>query len=263
VRCAPRALGAAVALAAVGAVGCGGAPLARSPYEILTREPAAAVVTTLPDVSPYEWSISRERLARLRGGQPVRPYVERVRLSISDPRTGKRYEARGAVAISPDRAARMMLVGPGGTTALDVWVTKDRFRFSVPALELEKRGGVDPEEARGLPIGMLRWWFLSPLAGRVLFARSTPGETSWILRDGRATVTLRSDGRKFVALRREGEALEGIEWVSEGLVPRGGAHGRYLDGRFGLRVDVVVEEVLVAEPDPAAFVDPDEKGTAL
>ena len=62
----------------------------------------------------------------------------------------------------------MILVGPGGTTALDVWVTKDRFRFAVPAIKLEKRGGVDPAEAKGLPIGMLRWWFLSPLAGRLL-----------------------------------------------------------------------------------------------
>ncbi|HSO38374.1 MAG TPA: hypothetical protein VLT33_37855 [Labilithrix sp.] len=252
-----------VALLALALAGCGKAELARSPYEIIAREPHAEVVSHLPDVTAREWSVARDRLAVLRRGQPDHPYVERVRLAISDPRTGKRYEARGAVAISPGRAARMMLVGPGGTTALDVWVTKDRFRFSVPAINLQKRGGTDPAEARGLPIGMLRWWFLSPLAGRLLLARSTPAESAWILRDGSATVTLRSDGNRFVALRREGDLLEGIEWIARGLVPQGGAHGQYLEGRFGLRVEVAVEEVLTSEPDPEAFADPDEPGTSL
>lgn len=248
---------------ALALAGCGKAPLARSPYEIIAKDPPAEVATKVPEVTPYEWSIARDRLARLRRAQPEHAYVERVRLAITDPRSGKRYEARGAVAISPGRAARMILVGPGGTTALDVWVTKDRFRFSVPAISLQKRGGTDPAEARGLPIGMLRWWFLSPLAGRILLARSTPSESSWILRDGRATVTLRSDGKRFIALRREGEGLEAIEWVARGLVPQSGAHGQYIEGRFGLRVEVVVEEVLSTEPDPEAFADPDEPGTAL
>lgn len=250
-------------VAALALAGCGKAPLARSPYEIIVRDPPAEVATKVPEVSAYEWATARDRLARLRRAQPERAYVERVRLAIIDPRTGRRYEARGAVAISPGRAARMMLVGPGGTTALDVWVTKDKFRFSVPGINLQKRGGTDPADARGLPIGLLRWWFLSPLAGRILFARSTPTESAWVLREGTATVTLRSDGQRFVALRREGDTLEGIEWIARGLVPQAGAHGQYVDGRFGLRVEVVVEEVLPAEPDPEAFADPDEQGTSL
>jgi hypothetical protein len=255
-----------IALAMAGAtLGCGAptAASARSPYEIIEKEGSSDLRPMPTEVTQYEWSIARDRLARLRRGRPEKPYVERVRLSIGDPRTGRQYQARGAVAVSPGRAARMILIGPGGTTALDVWVTKDRFRFAVPALKLEKRGGTDPTAAKGLPIGMLRWWFLSPLAGRLLLARSSPAESAWILRDGAATVTVRSDGERFVALRREGETLEGIEWVSRGLVPQTGEHGRYLDGRFGLRVDVVVEELLPTEPDPDAFADPDEQGTAL
>lgn len=246
-------------------LGCGPqiAASARSPYEILTQERASDVRPMPVEVTQYEWSIALDRLARLRRGRPDKPYVERIRLAISDPRTGRQYQARGAVAVSPGRAARMILIGPGGTTALDVWVTKERFRFAVPALKLEKRGGTDPAVARGLPIGMLRWWFLSPLAGRLLLARSSPAESAWLMRDGAATVTVRSDGQRFVALRREGETLEGIEWFSRGLVPQAGEHGRYLEGRFGLRVDVVVEEVLATEPDPDAFTDPDEAGTAL
>ncbi len=254
-----------VAALAWSSLGCGPPTdaSARSPYEIIAKERGEDVSPVLVPVTQYEWSIALDRLARLRRGRPDKPYVERIRLAIGDPRTGRQYQARGAVAVSPGRAARMILIGPGGTTALDVWVTKERFRFAVPAIKLEKRGGTDPASARGLPIGMLRWWFLSPLAGRLLLARSTPAESAWVLRDGVATVSVRSDGERFVALRREGETLEGIEWFSRGLVPRAGEHGRYLEGRFGLRVDVVVEEVLTTEPDPDAFADPDEQGTAL
>jgi hypothetical protein len=251
------------ALVAPVALGCGEIGSARSPYEIIAKERTSEVAVAVPAVTQYEWTIARDRLARLRRGRPDRPYVERVRLAISDPRTGRHYQARGAVAVNPGRAARMILVGPGGTTALDVWVTKERFRFAVPAIKLEKRGGTDPAEARGLPIGMLRWWFLSPLAGRLLLARSTAAESAWILRDGQATVTVRSDGSRFIAFRREGETLEGIEWISRGLVPQSGEHGRYIEGRYGLRVEVHVEEVLEKEPEPEAFADPDEQGTAL
>ena len=261
--CASRRSLLLAALVALSALGCGELGPLRSPYEIIAKEKTSEVATAVPAVTQYEWTIARDRLARLRKGRPDRPYVERVRLAISDPRTGRSYQARGAVAVSPGRAARMILIGPGGTTALDVWVTKERFRFAVPAIKLEKRGGTDPAEARGLPIGMLRWWFLSPLAGRLLLARSTAAESAWILRDGQATVTVRSDGSRFIALRRESDTLEGIEWISRGLVPQSGEHGRYVEGRYGLRVDVHVEEVLEKEPDPDAFADPDEQGTAL
>lgn len=219
----------------------------------------------MAEISQDEWTVSRERLERLREHQPKRPYVERVRLSIVEPQTRMRYEARGAVAVNPGQAARMILVGPAGTTALDLWVTKDRYRFAVPGIKLEKRGGTDPHEMRGLPVGFLRWWFLSPLGGRLLMGRSTPMESAWVLKDGPATVTVRTDGQHFFALRREGDRLEGIEWAGRLLVPSSGAHGHYIEGRLGLRIDVAVEEVLDAAPDPAAFDDPDapSPGTTL
>ena len=251
-----RALAFALLLTACG-------PRALPPHSYATIVDRDEKASPPPDVSQAEWTLSRTRLLQVRAEQPRRPYTERIRLVIVDPRSERQYQARGAVAVSPDRAARMMLVGPGGTTALDVWVTKDRFRFAVPSIQLEKRGGTDPEEMRGLPIGLLRWWFLSPLGGKLLVARSNASESSWLLRDGDATVTVRTDGRRFIAVRREGEALEGIEWLGRGLIPRAGSRGRYIEGTYGLRVDVIVEEVMDEEPDPAAFLDPDEKGTSL
>jgi hypothetical protein len=239
--------------------GCGPRVIPPTSYATISQRPQRAP-SPPPQVSQPEWTLSRERLAHVRAEQPDRPYVERVRLAIVDPRSGKEYMARGAVAVSPDRAARMMLVGPGGTTALDVWVTKERFKFSVPGMQMEKRGGTSPEEARGLPIGLLRWWFLSPLAGRLLVGRSNARESAWLLRDGEATVTVRTDGRRFIAVRREAGTMEGIEWLGRGLVPRAGARGRYVEGTYGLRVEVIVEEVMAEEPDPAAFIDPDAPG---
>jgi len=252
---------AAVFALLVASSGCVPAPPPRTLYTIVNGDPRRNV--TVPDVSQAEWTLSRERLARMRSELPRRPYVERIQIGVVDPRSGKVYRARGAVAVSPDRAARLVLLGPGGTTAIDLWVTPDRFRVAIPALKIEKRGGADVSEARGVPIGFLRWWFLSPLDGELVLARSSKGEAAFLLRDGPATVTMRTDGERFFAIRRESGRLEGLEWSARGLAPRAGARGRYIDGEWGVRVHVVVEEVLPDEPDPAAFFDPDEKGTTL
>jgi hypothetical protein len=193
----------------------------------------------------------------------ARADAQRASPAAVDPRTGKLYQARGAVAVSPDRAARLILIGPAGTTALDLWVTRDRWRLSIPPIKLERRGGVDPADAQGLPVGFLRWWFLGPLDGELLLARSSKSEAAFLLRDGPATVTMRTDGERFVAIRRESGRLEGLEWASRGLGPTAGARGRYIDGEWGMRVHVTIEEVLPDEPDPAAFGNPDEKDTTL
>ncbi|MBX3217313.1 MAG: hypothetical protein KF850_35105 [Labilithrix sp.] len=242
-------------------LGCGPAPPVRGPYTIVNGDPRGT--PPVPNVGQAEWTLSRERLGRMRSALPKRPYVGRVKIGVVDPRTGKVYQARGAVAVSPDRAARLVLLGPGGTTAMDVWVTRERYRLSIPSINLEQRGGVDLAGARGLPIGFLRWWFVSPLEGKLVLARSNKHESVFLLRDGGATVTLRTDGERFIAIRREGGRLDGLDWSGRGLAPRAGARGRYIDGEWGLRVDVLVEDVLDEEPDPEAFLDPDEKGTSL
>lgn len=203
----------------------------------------------LPEITTAQWTRARVELAGARAALPSQPYVERVRMVMKDPRTGREISARGALAVSPERAARMLLVGPGGVTALDVWVTPDRFRFVVPGIHYERRGGRSPEESKGLPIGLLRWWFLSPFAGRLLAADTSGATTSWLLRDGAATVRVTKADDRFVAARREGGHGERIEWA--------GKRGRYVDDAFGLTVDVEIEEVMTAPPEPEAFADPD------
>jgi hypothetical protein len=252
---------AAVVLSVSSVASCVPAPSGKSPYTIIGGDPRREA--HVPDVGQAEWTLSRERLARMRSELPRRPYAARVAISVSDPIDGRMYRARGAVAVSPERAARLVLIGPGGTTALDAWVTRDRYRLSIPAMKLEKRGGVDLTSTRGLPIAFLRWWFLSPLEGELVLARSSRSEAAFLLRDGPATVTMRTDGERFIAIRREGERLEGLQWAGRGLSPQTGAHGQYIDGEWGMRVSVFVEELLDEEPDPAAFSDPNEKDTTL
>jgi hypothetical protein len=254
-----RAIG--LALVASCALGCRPASPPHGVYAIIGGDPRHDV--QVPDVGQAEWTVSRERLARMRRALPHRPWAARVQVGVVDPRSGNVYRARGAVAVNPEQAARLVLIGPAGATALDLWVTRERYRFAVPPIHLERRGGAGRDGTRGLPIGFLRWWLLSPLVGELVLARSSPSESAFLLRDGPATVTVRTDGEHLVAVRREGEHLEGLEWASEGGGPKTGARGRYIDGDWGVRVNVLIEEVLSEEPDPASLSDPDVEGTSL
>jgi hypothetical protein len=160
-------------------------------------------------VTQEEWTVSRERLARMREELPARPYAQRMQLEIVDPRSGEVHRVHGAVAVSPGRAARLVLAGASGAPAVDAWVTRERFYVSIPSIKLVRRGA-DLVDAPPLPIGLLRWWFVAPLEGRL------PG-----------------------------------------------TRGEYIDGEGGLRVLVLLEDLLDEEPDPATFMDPDEKSTTL
>src|SRR5262249_34669470 len=101
------------------------------PYTVVGGDPRRPA--DIPSIGQAEWTLSRERLLRMRSELPQRPYAARVQIGVVDPRSGKVFQARGAVAVSPDHAARLILVGPAGATALDLWVTRDRFRFSIPS----------------------------------------------------------------------------------------------------------------------------------
>lgn len=241
--------------------GCGRAAISEPFWGSLATRPKDTPVE-LREISQAGYSRARERLAEARARLPAKPYVERVRVSMIEPHTRMRYEARGAVAVDPDRAVRMLLLGPSGTTAIDLWVTRDRYRFSVPALSIEKRGSTTSREARDLPVGFFRWWFLSPLRGRLLAGDASEFESAWLLRDGSATILMRVEPDRFFALRREGDVVAGIAWRGHSLAPEAGSTGHYREGRYGLQVDVEIEAIEENAPPKEAFDDPDAVGGA-
>jgi hypothetical protein len=217
-----------------------------------------------PALSFREWSRRRASFSEIRGAiEAQRPYALRVRASIREPRTGHAFEARGAVAVSPHRAARLVLVGPGGGTAIDAWVTPMRWRLAIPPVDFVRRGGTDTDAAHGLPVGFFRWWFLAPFDGALIMSDAVDTPRFAILRDGRATVEMFvgvSDGKALVsAVRREAGAIERLQWWGSSGGPGEGDRAVYVQEPSGLRVDVDVEGV-GGEPEPEAFADPDAAG---
>lgn len=196
-------------------------------------------------VSQAEWDLARAHLARLRAELPTKPYTQPVTVAFFEPRSRRRFDGRGAVGVDPGHAMRMILVGPAGEPALDVWVTPDAWRLVVPALHLVRRGGRDAP--RGTPIGFFRAWFVEPLAGRLL---AVDGRGALVLRDpfgGTEHVAARSveDGR---IRRRVGRDTESFSFSA--------THARYVDASTGLSVEVTLGPVQSEPPDPRAFAEP-------
>ncbi len=217
-----------------------------------------------------DWQAARARLASLRMREPDRPYGVVVKVSLQESRTGRTFAARGALAVDPHRAMRMILLGPGGGTALDAWVTPDAYRFEVPAIGLLRRGGARADP--GLPVEFFRWWFLAPFDGRLLasFGGRALAEQGIVLCDGRlfllrsgaSTVTLCDTSPtpagplEMAASRRGGGALDRISFRGR-ADPRAGDRALYEEMRSGVRVEVDVESPDTDPPDPLAFRDPD------
>lgn len=234
----------------------------------LSSSACAPARPTAVEVTQTAWTSARADLTVLRKSVVEKPYVEVIRVAVREPRSGRVLEGRGAVAVDPHRAMRMILLGPGGRTALDVWVTRDRWRFSVPALDTVRRGSAKAK-VDDLPIGFFQWWFLEPIEGRLLTIDDTPAGRTFVLREDDATVFLhqiatRPDARKhFIATRRQGTEVDQLEWVARSLRPGPGDRARYKQEVTGLEVDVLVESVSPDPPDAAAFLDPDDPGVAL
>ncbi|MFO0548870.1 MAG: hypothetical protein U0271_10810 [Polyangiaceae bacterium] len=159
------------------------------------RQPAAAAYGADEARAFVE---ARAMLDRLRAPALV-GRTEKVGITLDAPYLPSQVSARGAIAARPPDGLRMILLGPGGTTAMDLWVGGERFRFAIPALERVLRGdeNTPPEKKRGLPVDFLRWWMLNPLGGELIAARhGANGALEILLReDARITeATLASDG---------------------------------------------------------------------
>lgn len=212
-----------------------------------------------------EWREARTDLERLKTSVPHFPYVAAVSTTLRDARSGRTLDGRGAIAIAPGEAVRMILVGGAGATVLDAWVTRNRWRIAVPPLDVVQRGGA--EDPGGSPVGFLRWWFVAPFDGMLFAASIGPSGDLWLLRDRNAVIDLRMTpwrgGRRVTAVRRLRGHAERIEELSTGRSPLEAAVGdrvAYVDETTGLRVTLAVESIAPAPPDPAAFDNPDSDG---
>ncbi|HEX7667224.1 MAG TPA: hypothetical protein VF407_21985 [Polyangiaceae bacterium] len=236
----------------------------------------------IPAATQATFSEGRMILAELRRRSPHGAFVENVRVTMKEPRSGRTIEARGAVAVEPRHAMRLVLLGPGGATALDVWVTRDAWRFAVPSLDVVRHsqdGDTDDDKAAGFPIGFFRWWFLEPLDGKLLTAFDLPLSEEdrkyatalhyLVLRKDESTVGLKiadtPRGRLYFATRRTvgQRSVDHLHWASHAFSPEPGLGASYTQTGTGIRVDIEVESISPDEPDPAAFLDPDHGGQAL
>jgi hypothetical protein len=220
---------------------------------------AAPVSPPLP--TEAEWLTARAWLGELRATEPAKPFAAIVQVTLREPHTGRSFSARGAVAVDPHRALRMILVGPAGATALDVWATPDRWRFEVPAANILRRGG--REDDPSVPIGFFRWWFLAPLEGRLLTSVAGRESEHFVLREQSATIDLTDShgatggvAHVVTASRRAADGIDRVAFRGASFAASAGDHATYDQDASGVHVEVSIESPSDA-PDPAAFLDPD------
>lgn len=272
-------LGVTLVLPLCGALACAPARPPRAALDgefssLLPRDAATARLTA------DTWRGARRRLGVLREqAKGAGARTLRIRLALREPHAGRMLEARGAVAIAPSLdagssteppgALRMILLGPGGTTALDLWARGHQFRFEIPALGLLRRGDATTSRAalRGLPVSFLRWWLLRPASGELLWYERVGATDRYVLRDGDAIIELAAREGGPIAARRSTwhDGLERRLLDEEVVIAERVGCGtvRYAQASTGLLVTVRCEgEEQGRSPDPRAFADPDAKGGA-
>lgn len=231
----------------------------------------ASSETLQPPAPPTlaEWSHARARLAELRASAlgEAGPRTLRLRVGLRSPLGGAWMEARGAAAVDPPDALRMILLGPGGTTAMDLWMRGAVHRVAVPAANLVHRSDRPSEVTpRGLPFDFLRGWLLRPLAGTLLWYGQTADAERFVLRDGDAIVALVAHEGGAVSLRRETwtgcavgakKSCERSEVETVEATALGCAKARYEQHSTGMVVEVTCEGVEPRPPNRRAFDDPD------
>jgi hypothetical protein len=208
-----------------------------------------------------DWAVLKQGLEQEREARPRNPWAAVVHVTMREPATGHVVDGRGAIAVAPGRAVRMILVGGAGLTLLDAWIADAKWRIAVPPAQVVRRGGASDDPA-DLPVGFLRWWFLTPLDGTLFAAAHGEAATRWLLHAGDAvvelvrasgpeggflTVTRRLRGRSEVVREREA-TLHAGDWVE------------YKDEASGLSIRLVVESVADRAPEEEAFRDPDAGG---
>jgi hypothetical protein len=216
-----------------------------------------------PSATPESWSHLGQELQARRQSQPKARWSAGLRITMRDPTSGRVVDGRGAIAVEPGQAVRMVLTGAAGATMLDAWVTETRWRVAVPPLEVVRRG--DVMEPSDMPVGFLRWWFLTPLSGGLFAATATQDGSLWLLRRDNAVIELReaacSRGTLLHATRRLAGHAETVDECRAHAGPSAGDSARYFDETTGLCVEVLLESIGSEPPSDEAFQDPDTTGS--
>jgi hypothetical protein len=224
-------------------------------------------------MDPATWATVQRALEAERAARSRPPWRARVSVSMREPRTGRVVDGRGAIAVAPGRAMRMVLVGGAGGTMLDAWITAAQWRVAIPpAGQLRRGDGVEAElgdggGARDLPVGFLRWLFFTPLQGTLFAGTQEQDGLSFLLRDGDAVLEVRlrscDRGQLSIITRRSRGRVERLEECRAPSSPQPGDWVTYRDDSNGLRCDLAIESVASESPDDIAFRDPDAGGEVV
>jgi hypothetical protein len=194
------------------------------------------------------WQSARKDLDALRRAWGATAGTMHLSVRFSARATGTVMSGRGVVAVDPPHSLRMILLGPGGSTAMDLLVHENHWRLSIPPRDETFRDTDDANErVRALPVHFLRWWLLTPLEGRLIAAWQRDGRYEWVLRaDGAVTDIVLSGG--LIDVTRRGASVEHVVAV-------GGPCGRarYENEDVGLVVEVECEAWRPGPPQPRAF----------
>jgi hypothetical protein len=203
-------------------------------------------------------AIPNAQLARW-AAVPTKDYRQELELSVREEISGKGFTGRGALAVRPRQALRMILLGPGGTTAMDVWIAGDRWRVSIPALDKVLRGDASTKEMpRGIPVPLLRRWVVEPFGGvPIAVHRGCANKDGAVIdcNDG-FVAFLRRDDVVEIRTRVAGKVeIEGRAWWL-----RGGNVTAWLEGseqrvHEGEMENVVTKTAHYVSTDPPMTVD--------
>jgi hypothetical protein len=185
-------IGRAVAVAGVALVaasGCTGARAVVPAREATVDEHLAALREARAWIADVRAAAARSR-------------TEAVRVVAQGGPDASVWSARGAVAVGPPDRLRLILVGPGGGTGIDLWSGPDRERVRAPVLD-DAPAAVRDRALAALPRALVRWWLLAPLSGELAWAERRPGRLTILLTEpGRTTTVERYDDGRVTLVRR-------------------------------------------------------------
>ena len=221
-------------------------------------------------------SIPNVQLARW-ARVPRDDFKQELTLTVRDEVSKRGFSGRGVVAVRPRTAMRMILLGPGGTTAMDVWIAWPRWRVLIPALDKTFRDG-SGEAPRGIPVPLLRRWLVEPFGGKpvaVHRGRVLPDGSIDERAQGFVAFLRRDDVEEVRARELDGAAMRARAWwvkqghvvawlegaerplgaESDSVVVETSAH--YVSIDPPMTVDVAAETPTVGALPDATFDDPD------